>query len=122
MLASANRLTPIPLLRLLCSILIDGFLGAICGGLFGFVFGGLGSLTRTDSGHLLILAAAFAICGAIAGALFGARELIPDTSKTASSPSASVSDLIGGKPVAPPTVLGVIGTNPVPQPSRQLVG
>jgi hypothetical protein len=58
-------------LRAIRDMAIDGILGAVSGGLFGMVFGGFGALLHGESWRLVSIAGTFALCGAVAGALWG---------------------------------------------------
>jgi len=59
-------------MRIVRKIALDGILVAICGGLYGLVFGGFGTLIHRDLEKLVSIAAYFAGWGLAAGALAGA--------------------------------------------------
>jgi len=59
-------------LRVVRDMAIDAIFAAASGGLFGIVFGGFGALLHGESWRLVSIAGTFALCGAVAGALWGA--------------------------------------------------
>ena len=77
--------------RVLHRIFVDATLGAICGGLYGFVFGGFGAHAQYEPRHLLSVAGIFALCSAVAGLLVGAYSAILDASgKSTDAPSSAL--------------------------------
>ena len=82
-------------IRFVNRIVADALLGATCGGLYGFVFGGIGALAQHESHRLIAITGVFALCGAIAGIALGtystfanADEKSPASSSSASNRSA----------------------------------
>jgi len=59
-------------LQIIRGMAIDATLGATCGALYGFVFGGLGAIVHDEVGRLVVIAGYLGWCGAVAGALVGA--------------------------------------------------
>jgi hypothetical protein len=74
-------------LRLIREIAIDASIGAVCGGLFGLIFGGFGAVLHGESWRLVSIAGYFALCGAGAGTLLGACSTI--LNEGAKSPSST---------------------------------
>jgi hypothetical protein len=67
--------------------MMDTFLGAGGGAIFGGVFGGFGHLVHFNLSPILSIAGYFAVCGGVAGALIGMCGGIidpPEASETAS--------------------------------------
>jgi len=57
---------------------VDMVLGAVCGGIFGAVFGGLGYLVQFNASPILFIVGYFSLCGAAAGALVGTCGVVID--------------------------------------------
>lgn len=108
-------------LRVLASTVIDAFLGSVCGAFYGLVFGGLGFKANADATQLQMLVMAFSICGAMAGALIGARGLIPQANNTTTIRTGSVSELIDEQTATPTTRLRFVTRTPA-QPPIQVAG
>lgn len=121
MLQHTSKFTQKSLLRLLRSTVVDASLGAVCGGLYGFIFGGLGNLAGAEADQLVTFAAAFAVCGALSGALIGARGLIPQAGNTTTNNTGSVSELIDQQTASPTTRLRFATRIPA-QPPVQIAG
>jgi hypothetical protein len=73
---------------------VDAILGATCGGLYGFVFGGFGALAQNESHRLISIAAMFALCGGAAGLLVGASSAVSDVAGKSTDASSSASEVV----------------------------
>jgi hypothetical protein len=81
-------------LRFAGRIVADAALGATCGGLYGFVFGGIGALAQHESHRLIAITGVFALCGAIAGIALGTYSAFSNADNPSASSSASVSKVV----------------------------
>ena len=68
-------------LQIIRGMAVDATLGATCGALYGFVFGGLGAIVHDEVGRLVVIAGYLGWCGAVAGALVGACGAILNSAK-----------------------------------------
>jgi hypothetical protein len=89
-----NLSTRTRVIRIVSRIAADAFLGATCGGLYGFVFGGIGALAQHESHRLIAITGVFALCGAIAGLALGTYGTFANAGEksTDSSPSSLVAN------------------------------
>jgi len=71
-------------LRAVRTMAIDGSLGAACGALYGFVFGGFGAVVNSEPERLISIAGYYALCGAVAGAVVGAWGVLLNRGETTS--------------------------------------
>ena len=81
-------------LRFVRRIVADAALGATCGGLYGFVFGGIGALAQHEAERLIAITGIFALCGAIAGVALGAYGAFSNAYDQSADSSSSGSNLI----------------------------
>ena len=77
-------------LRFITRVAGDAALGATCGGLYGFVFGGIGALAQHESHRLTAISGVFALCGAIAGIALGTYSAFSNAGNQSPGSSASV--------------------------------
>jgi len=82
--------------RLLCTVPVDGALGAACGALYGFVFGGFGALHHSQALRSVSMLVHFTEWGLGIGALVGVVAAILN-------PGESADELV--QPVANATVI-----------------
>ncbi len=75
-------------------IAADAILGATCGALYGFVFGGIGVLAQHESHRLAALTGVFALCGGIAGIALGTYSAIAGADDKSTDSSTSASSLV----------------------------
>jgi hypothetical protein len=88
-----NMSTRSSVIRFVNRIAADAFLGATCGGLYGFVFGGIGALAQHESHRLIAITGVFALCGAIAGIALGAYSAFANANETSAGSSSSASNV-----------------------------
>jgi hypothetical protein len=81
-------------LRVVRCIVADAGLGATCGGLYGFVFGGIGALAQHEPQRLIAITGVFALCGAIAGIALGAYGAFSNADDPSADSSSSGSNVV----------------------------
>jgi hypothetical protein len=81
-------------LRFVTRIVADAVLGATCGGLYGFVFGGIGALAQHEAQRLIAITGVFALCGTIAGIALGAYSAFSNADDHSAGSSTSVSKFV----------------------------
>jgi hypothetical protein len=105
--------------RALQRIAIDGVLGAVCGGLYGLVFGGFGALVHGEPWKLVSIAIHFGGWGLAIGALVGAygaffradtdvagsHDPVPESKSNVQSPIETVRHIIVPGPLPAPNSL-----------------
>lgn len=92
MKTNTNMSMPRTILRVMRTMTVDATLGAACGGLYGWVFGGFGAVLHGDLWRVVSTAGYFALCGTVAGALVGACSAIFDSNENTSKPTDSAYD------------------------------
>jgi len=106
--------------RLVCTVPMDGALGAACGALYGFVFGGFGAVNHSETWRIASVALHFTEWGLGIGALVGVVAAFLNHDESASSPVDSVPE----EAVLPLRMVGAIkvagGDTPVGA-SRQVL-
>ncbi len=114
-----NELTRRISKRALQRIAIDGVLGAVCGGLYGLVFGGFGALIHGEPWKLVSIAIHFGGWGLAIGALVGAygaffrsdgdaagsHNPLPEPKSNIQSPIETVRHIMVPGPLAAPNSL-----------------
>jgi hypothetical protein len=66
-------------MRVISGIAVDATLCAVCGGLYGLIYAGVGMSVHGETWRLISSAGFFALCGGLAGALIGTRNAFVKT-------------------------------------------
>lgn len=92
--------------RLLCTVPMDGALGAACGALYGFVFGGFGAVNHSEAWRIASVALHFTEWGLGIGALVGVVAAFLNHDESANTSAESVREVA----VLPLRMAGAIKT------------
>ncbi len=82
----------------MCRLGTDALLGAVCLGLYGFIFGGFGALIQDEPHRLPAIASIFALGGGVAGLLIGACGEISNKRENRSAPKSECEAAEGKTP------------------------
>jgi hypothetical protein len=80
--------------RLVCTVPLDGALGAACGALYGFVFGGFGALNHSETWRIASVALHFTEWGLGIGALVGVVVAFLNEDESAIVPVEAARDVV----------------------------
>jgi hypothetical protein len=96
--------------RLLCTVPVDGALGAACGALYGFVFGGFGALQHNQQLRSLSMLVHFTEWGLGIGALVGVLAAVLNPGEPVEDSAPAVRDVA----VIPLRMASTISTSGTP--------
>ena len=115
-----NMSTRMTVVRVIRRIFADTGLGATCGGLYGFVFGGIGALAQHEPQRLIAITGIFALCGAIAGIALGAYSALSNAIDQAADSSSYGSNAVA-KDQSPVTAVRPLAATSHRQPQSSHV-